>query len=222
MEAVKAVEEDDDGEEQEAMTLTNTVTNGARKGEYRAAYKAAEKQREKNKNENRRRKKRRILLEAGISSDDEIIETSKRGRAKAVKEDHDQDEVARSNAVSRLAWTQEEHGVGHPISAHDSAESAMEEADEASEGSELMGSSVEEGKRRNNTQKRNETFERRGKRKRSSRVYNQSNAVLERGREGAGNATSGDRTEEARYAHGEGEEESEQEQGAQGRRAAIR
>ena len=48
--------------------------------------------------------------------------------------------------MSRQGWTQEEHGAGHSISAHDSAESAMEEADEASHGSELMGSSVEESK----------------------------------------------------------------------------
>jgi hypothetical protein len=167
MEVVKAVEEDEDGEEQDAETLANTVTNGARKGEYRAAYKAAVEQKERNRKENKRRKKRRIQLEEGISSDEESVKTSKkgraksvktskRGRAKAVKDGDDHDEGARSQAVSRQGWTREEHGAGHPIRAHDSTESAMEEADEASDGSEVKGSSVEESKSNRRTKKRNE------------------------------------------------------------------
>jgi hypothetical protein len=177
MEVVKAVEEDEDGEEQDAETLANTVTNGARKGEYRAAYKAAVEQKERNRKENKRRKKRRIQLEEGISSDEESVKTSKRGRAKsvktskrgrakAVKKGDDHDEEARLQAVSRKRWTREEQEAGYPIRAHDSTESAMEEADEASDGSALKGSSVEEEKSKSRSQKRNQKMRKQGVRKR--------------------------------------------------------
>jgi hypothetical protein len=134
MEVVKAVEEDDDGEEYDAVTLANTVVNETRKGKYRDAYKAAMEQRKRNKKENKRRKKRRILLEEGLSSDEESDKTVHRGREKVVKERDDHDEV---------------------VSAHDSTESAMEEADEASDGSALKGSSVEESESMSRKKRRN-------------------------------------------------------------------
>ncbi len=141
MEVVKAVEEDDDGEEHDAVTLANTVVNETRKGKYRDAYKAAMEQRKRNKRENKRRKKRRILIEEGLSSDEESDKTVRRGREKVVKERGDHDEV---------------------VSVHDSTESAMEEADEASDGSALKGSSVEESKRKSKSQRRNEQKKKKG------------------------------------------------------------